>query len=186
MASAVGIVSRVDVTDETVETDVVERSMTEPVVVDFWADWCGPCRALTPVLEEKTAEKGVTLAKVDVDANTQLAQRYNVSGIPAVKAFRHGNVVAEFVGAQPPARVEAFLDELTRPPVVERIDDPELKDALARQDYEAAFQLLLDRLREDPEQKDEIRRLMVELFAELGQEHPLASTYRRKLAAAVY
>jgi len=176
----------VDVTDATFESEVIERSKTEPVVVDFWADWCGPCRALTPVLEEKTAEKGVTLAKVDVDANTEVAQRYNVSGIPAVKAFRGGHLVAEFVGAQPPARVEAFLDELTKPPVAERIDDPELRGALERNDYEAAFRLLLDRLAEDPQRKDEIRALMVELFAELGQEHPLASTYRRKLAAAVY
>jgi putative thioredoxin len=176
----------VDVTDATFESEVIERSKTEPVVVDFWADWCGPCRALTPVLEEKTAEKGVTLAKVDVDANTEVAQRYNVSGIPAVKAFRGGHLVAEFVGAQPPARVEAFLDELTKPPVAERIDDPELRGALERKDYEAAFRLLLDRLAEDPQRKDEIRALMVELFAELGQEHPLASTYRRKLAAAVY
>ena len=175
-----------DVTDATFEVEVVERSRTEPVVVDFWADWCGPCRALTPVLEEKTAEKGVRLAKVDVDANTQLAQRYDVSGIPAVKAFRNGNVVAEFVGAQPPARVEAFLDELTKPPVAERTDDPELRAALERNDYEDAFRILLDRLAGEPERKDEIRKLMVELFAELGQEHPLASTYRRKLAAAVY
>jgi putative thioredoxin len=175
-----------DVTDATFEAEVIERSKTEPVVVDFWAEWCGPCRALTPVLEEKTAEKGVTLAKVDVDANTQLAQRYDVSGIPAVKAFRGGNVVAEFVGAQPPARVEAFLDELTKPPVAERTDDPELRDALQRKDYEGAFRLLLERLADDPQRKDEIRELMVELFAELGQEHPLASTYRRKLAAAVY
>jgi putative thioredoxin len=175
-----------DVTDATFEAEVIERSRREPVVVDFWADWCGPCRALTPVLEEKTAEKGVTLAKVDVDANTELAQRYNISGIPAVKAFRGGNVVAEFVGAQPPTRVEAFLEELTKPAVAERTDDPDLRAALERNDYEAAFRLLLGRLAEDPERKDDIRKLMVELFAELGPEHPLASTYRRKLAAAVY
>jgi putative thioredoxin len=103
-----------------------------------------------------------------------------------VKAFRNGNLVAEFVGAQPPARVEAFLEELTKPPVAERTDDPELRAALERNDYEDAFRILLDRLAGEPERKDEIRKLMVELFAELGQEHPLASTYRRKLAAAVY
>src|SRR3954466_14874371 len=121
-----------DVTDATFESEGIERYQREPGVVDFWAEWCGPCRALTPVLEEKTAEKGVTLAKVDVDANTQLAQRYNVSGIPAVKAFRGGHLVAEFVGAQPPARVDAFLDELTKPPVADRTEDPELRSALER------------------------------------------------------
>ena len=179
--------SDVDVTDDTFAADVLERSKSEPVVVDFWADWCGPCKALGPVLEEKTAEHGVTLVKVDVDANTQVAQDYGISGIPAVKAFRHGHVVAEFVGAQPPARVEAFLADLTRPPVAERVvDDPELRDALERNDYESAFQLLLGRLAASPQDKDEIRKLMVELFAELGQEHPLSGAYRRKLAAAIY
>jgi putative thioredoxin len=175
-----------DVTDATFETDVIERSQREPVVVDFWADWCGPCKALGPVLEQKTAEKNVTLAKVDVDANNDLANRFGISGIPAVKAFRNGHVVAEFVGAQPPARVEAFLDELTKPRVAERTDDPELKAALEGGEYERAFQLLLARLDERPEQKDEIRALMVELFGELGHEHPVATTYRRRLATALY
>jgi thioredoxin-like negative regulator of GroEL len=103
-----------------------------------------------------------------------------------VKAFRHGNVVSEFVGALPPARVEAFLDDLTKPPVAERIDDAELKEALDAGEYERAFELLLARLEESPERKDEVRALMVELFGELGQEHPLATTYRRRLATALY
>jgi putative thioredoxin len=178
--------TEIDVTDDTFEQEVIERSRNEPVVVDFWAEWCGPCKALTPLLEQKTSEKGVTLAKVDVDANQRVAREYNISGIPAVKAFRNGNVVAEFVGAQPPARVESFLEEITKPPVADRIDDPELKDALDAGDYERAFQLLLARLEQEPARKDEIRELMVELFGELGQDHPLASTYRKRLATALY
>jgi putative thioredoxin len=178
-------VAVLDVTDDTFEQEVIERSRTEPVVVDFWADWCGPCKALGPVLEEKTHEKGVTLAKVDVDANQRVAREYNISGIPAVKAFRHGNVVAEFVGAQPPARVEAFLDELTQPPVAESIDDPEVAGALSAGDYERALQILLERA-EKTETREDARRLMLRIFQELGQEHPVASTYRRKLAAALF
>ena len=107
--------ARVDVTDQTFQTEVIERSEREPVVVDFWADWCGPCKMLGPVLEEQTTEQGVTLAKIDVDANQEVARQYGISGIPAVKAFRNGQVVAEFVGAVPPARVKEFLDDLTKP-----------------------------------------------------------------------
>jgi putative thioredoxin len=178
-------VSELDVTDDTFEQEVIERSKAEPVVVDFWADWCGPCKALGPVLEEKTQAKGVTLAKVDVDANQRVAREYNVSGIPAVKAFRHGNVVAEFVGAQPPARVEAFLDEITQPPVAESVDDPAVAEALGAGDYERALQILLERA-ESAETREDARQLMLRIFQELGQEHPVASTYRRKLAAALF
>ncbi|MFL5954162.1 MAG: thioredoxin [Gaiellaceae bacterium] len=177
--------TEIDVTDDTFEQEVIERSRNEPVVVDFWADWCGPCKALTPVLEEKTAAKGVTLVKLDVDANQRVAREYNVSGIPAVKAFRNGNVVAEFVGAQPPMRVDAFLDEITQPPVAESVEDPEVAEALQAGDYERALQILLERA-EQPETREDARQLMVRIFQELGQEHPLASTYRRRLAAAVF
>ena len=177
--------SEIEVTDDTFEQEVIERSKSEPVVVDFWADWCGPCKALGPVLEEQTAAKGVTLAKVDVDANQRVAREYNVSGIPAVKAFRNGNVVAEFVGAQPPSRVESFLDEITQPPVGETIDDPEIAAALQSGNYERALQILLARA-EQPDTREDARQLMLRIFGELGQEHPLASTYRRKLATALF
>jgi putative thioredoxin len=179
----------VDVTDATFQADVIERSAEQPVVVDFWADWCGPCKLLTPVLEEETAKRsGVVLAKVDVDANPDVAAQYDVRGIPAVKAFRNGQVVSEFVGAQPRAAVESFLDELTKPPVVESLeDDEELAGALRANDYERAFEILLTRLdAADPERRDEVRRLMVELFGELGHEHPLTVQYRRRLATALY
>jgi putative thioredoxin len=103
-----------DVTEATFQSAVIDRSHTLPVVVDFWAEWCGPCRQLGPVLEKAVAARQgkVELVKVDTDANPMLSRTFRIQGIPAVKAFRDGRVVAEFVGAQPPANVDRFLDSL--------------------------------------------------------------------------
>jgi len=103
-----------DVTEATFATDVIERSKQVPVVVDFWAEWCAPCRQLGPVLERAVAQRGgkVELVKVDTDSNQQLARAFSIQGIPAVKAFKDGSVASEFVGVQPPAAIERFLDAL--------------------------------------------------------------------------
>ena len=184
-----------DVTESTFAAEVIERSAELPVVVDFWAEWCAPCRMLGPALEQAAAEREgkVVLAKVDVDANPGLASEYGIQGIPAVKAFRNGHVVDEFVGVRGPQLVAEFLDSLTGPTEAQRLVDelriegewPDVVEALDRGDYEAAFEALLGRAA-DPDERDRVRRLMVALFAELGTHHPLSGRYRRRLATALY
>jgi putative thioredoxin len=185
-----------DATDETFYRDVVERSHQRPVVVDFWADWCGPCKVLAPVLEREVGEReGLELVKVDVDANPALAAHYEIRGIPALKAFRSGRVVAELTGARPAPVVAAFLDGLLGPPPGERLLE-ELRDdggygdvvaALEGADHERALALMLERARNaDRADLDPIRRIMVDMFEDLGQDHPLSSAYRRRLAAILY
>src|SRR5687767_10355573 len=104
----------IDVTDATFPTEVVERSRSVPVIVDLWAEWCGPCKQLGPILEQVVGETAgkVVLAKVDVDANRQVAEAFQVQGIPAVYALRDGKVVDGFVGAQPEAQVREFVARL--------------------------------------------------------------------------
>lgn len=104
----------VDVTDQTFQTEVIDRSTQVPVVVDLWAEWCGPCKTLGPTLEKVVDATGgkVVLVKVDVDANRAIAQAFQVQSIPAVYAMRDGKVVDGFVGAQPEHQVQAWVDQL--------------------------------------------------------------------------
>jgi putative thioredoxin len=187
----------VDVTEASFESDVIERSHDRPVVVDFWAAWCGPCRALTPVLEEQIAQRGgaVDLAKVDVDANPGLSAMFRVQGIPAVKAFKNGQVVSEFVGARSPVAVSSFLDELLAPPrvagVVESLREsgelPDVLGALEANDPERALDLLLAEIPEaSPDRREWLRELALAIFHDLGHDDPLTIAYRRRLATALY
>jgi putative thioredoxin len=248
-----------DVSEQEFQAKVIERSKQVPVVVDFWAEWCGPCRTLGPALEKAVQGRGgeVELAKVDTDRNPDLAMKYEIGSIPAVKAFKDGEVVAEFVGAQPPAAIESFLNGFVASQadrLAEAGDEDSLRKALeidprhapsavglsrillGRGESDQALELLkpfpndfiadglvarvelsqsengtgpdelqtafsawddgdpgeaLEQLQgvlaeeQDPERKDQLRRVMVAIFTELGADHPLAREHRRRLAAAL-
>jgi putative thioredoxin len=143
----------IDTTDATFERDVIERSYEQPVVVDFWAEWCGPCRMLGPVIEKAVDKRdGVELVKIDTDANPGVSQAFGIQSIPAVKAFKDGKVVDEFVGALPPAQVERFLDGLVpseADALVESGSEADLRRALelepGRADATVALARMVDR-----------------------------------------
>jgi putative thioredoxin len=138
-----------DVDESTFESEVLLRSHEMPVLVDFWAEWCGPCRVLSPLLERLAVEGGgaFRLAKVNVDQNPRLTTRYGIQGIPAVKGFRNGQVVAEFVGAQPEAMVRRFVEKLA--PSAASLALEKARSLLATRHWSEAEQAFREILAED-------------------------------------
>jgi putative thioredoxin len=135
-----------DVSEADFQSVVIEGSKNTPVVVDFWASWCEPCKTLGPILEKVTneTEGSVRLAKVDVDANPRLAQAFGVQGIPMVMAFKDGKPVSQFTGAIPEAAVRQFIAQLTPPLVDEAVLAAEaLADSGDLAGAEAALRALL-------------------------------------------
>ena len=145
-----------DVTDQTFQAEVLDRSATVPVIVDLWAEWCGPCKTLGPMLEKAVADTGgaVELAKVDVDNNPAVAQAFNVQSIPAVFALSQGQVVDQFIGAVPEAQVTAFVQRLA--------PAPSEADTLAAAGDEASLRKALELEPDHPAATEGLARILID------------------------
>ncbi len=168
-----------DVTQDNFQTAVLDRSGQVPVVVDFWAEWCGPCRQLTPLLERAVAERAgkVELVKIDTDSNQQLARDFNIQGIPAVKAFKDGAVANEFVGVQSPEMIARFLDSLIPSEtdgLVEQGDEASLRRAIELEPARADAILPLARLLYSRGETEEAEALLKRLPGNFAAEGLLA------------
>jgi putative thioredoxin len=154
-----------DVSEQDFQAKVVERSKQVPVVVDFWAEWCGPCRTLGPALEDAIRKRGgeIELVKLDTDKNPNLAMTYQIASIPAVKAFKDGEVVAEFIGAIPPAAIEEFLNQIV-PSEADRLaeagDEESLRKALELDPRNAPAAIGLGRALLSRGETDDARELL--------------------------
>jgi len=141
-----------DTTTQTFMKDVIEESKKRPVLVDFWAPWCGPCKTLTPVLEKavRAASGAVKLVKMNIDEHPQIPGQLGIQSIPAVFAFSNGQPVDGFVGALPEGQVNAFIERLTGKsnPAAELLTEAEAK--LAANDFDSATSLFAEILTEDP------------------------------------
>jgi putative thioredoxin len=179
--------SVIDVTEQTFQVDVLERSMTVPVVIDFWAEWCEPCKQLSPVLERLAEADAGTwlLAKVDVDANPQLSAAAQVQSIPTVLVVWQGQVIPGFQGALPEAQLRDFLDQVialgggAAPGETEApADDPALAaadDALARDDLDAAEAAYREILASNPEHAEAKQALASVVLLRRTEGHDLVS-----------
>jgi putative thioredoxin len=165
----------VDISEREFESAVLERSREVPVVVDFWAPWCGPCRQLTPALERAAAarEGKVELVKVNTDENPSISAAFQIQGIPAVKAFKDGREVAAFVGAVPPAQVERFFDGLV-PSEAEQLvaagDEGSLRRALGLEPGRRDARVALAQLLYDAGKKDEALELLEGIEGDFAAE----------------
>jgi putative thioredoxin len=168
----------VDVDD--FEAQVIDASRAGPVLVDFWAPWCGPCRQLGPILEKIAAEErpGFTLAKVNTDLNPEVSRRYRISSIPAVKLFVDGEVADEFIGALPEPQVRRWLEAAIPSPTREQL--AEARQALDEGDTERAAAILETVLNEHPEA--EAKALLAHALAFRDPER--AATLAKQAAAA--